>query len=123
MMNLSKDFLLAFGDKPSQVDCEIVEAFNNTSDAIKWSFLNRPQPEFRSLHWIANQLGMRRATLSRLINHGDFKLDASLIPAWDFLVGNKAVSQFIESEKTKLIDAITQTQLESIKLVMKRSAA
>lgn len=121
MMNLSKDFLLAFGDKPSQVDCEIVEAFNNTSDAIKWSFLNRPQPEFRSLQWIANQLGMRRATLSRLINHGDFKLDASLIPAWDFLVGNTAVSQYIklcferfEEERKTLLDKVREMNVRSL---------
>lgn len=109
---------------PKEVSQEVIRSFEgSTHKAIKWSFDHRTDPNGKPIAWLAKQLGMRRSTLSRMINHGDFKLDPAKVHLWDFLVGTKAVSQLVESEKTKLIDAISQTQLESIKLIMERNAA
>lgn len=95
-MNSNKDFLFIFDSDPELVSQEIIGQFRNTSDAISWSFKNRKKPEYRSVQWLSDRLCIRRQRLSRMLNHGDYKMDASLIPMWDFLVGNTAVSQYIQ---------------------------
>lgn len=119
-MKLDKDFVFIFYEDPCAVDPEIIASFESTSDAIRWSYNHRKQPEFRSMQWLSEQLGIRRQRLSRMLNQGDFKLDPSLVPMWDFLTGWTAVSQLIERRR----DEIKQMRVDGIhKAIQEKVAA
>lgn len=96
------------------VDRAVVEGFRSTSEAIKWSFDHRTNPGGKSIEWLAKHIGVRRQRLSRILNHVDFKLDTAKVALWDCLVGNKAVSQFVEIERERLVAAIAMAFQEAI---------
>lgn len=118
--NLS--FLILW-DSPKEISERIVEKFESTADAIRWSFDNRPDPGGRSIQWIAHHLKVRRQRLSRILNHGDFKLDPAQVPMWDFLVGNTAVSQYVKLTKKRMKKRIAQERTKTLKTLKERIAA
>jgi len=101
-------------DTPEDVPAAVVEQFGSTTDAFRWSFKNRTDPNGKSIEWLAKHLGMRRSTLSRLINHGDFNMNPAKVHLWDRLVGNNAVSKFVEFSKEKLEKQIIQGRMKVI---------
>lgn len=89
---------------PSAVGDDVLATFRTTACAIRWAFTNRDNPGGKPVAWLASHLGMRRQRLSRILNHGDFKLDPALVSRWDCLVGNTAVSQYVELQKRHLLE-------------------
>lgn len=107
-------------DSPKQVTQEVLNSFEGTAAAMRWAFDHRPDPNGRSIEWLAHHLGIRRQRLSRMLNQGDFKLDPSLVPMWDFLTGWTAVSQLIERRR----DEIKQMRVDGIhKAIQEKVAA
>lgn len=89
---------------PAAVPEEVLATFTTTADAIRWAYEHRDNPGGKPVAWLAAHLGMRRQRLSRILNHGDFKLDPALVSRWDCLVGNSAVSQYVELQKRHLLE-------------------
>lgn len=114
---------LILWDSPVEIDDSVIEQFQSTSDAIKWSFDHRKDPGGRSIQWIANHLKVRRQRLSRILNHGDFKLDPAQVPMWDFLVGNTAVSQYVKLTRKRMKKQIAQERTKTLKALKERIAA
>lgn len=107
--------LMAVLNGPTKAPDAVVAGFASTSDAIKWSFENRSHADSKSVAWLAHHMGMQRQRLSRVLNHGDFKLDAARVHLWDCLVGNCAVSQYVELEKQRINQAAAEVVNAAIK--------
>ena len=107
--------LMAVLNGPTKAPAEVVEKFASTSDAIKWSFEHRTHGDSKSVAWLAHHMGMQRQRLSRVLNHGDFKMDAARVHLWDCLVGNQAVSQYVELEKARINAAAAEVVNHAIK--------
>jgi hypothetical protein len=115
-MNTQREIPLAVAlSGPAKVAESDVAAFTSTSDAIRWSFKNRTNEGGKPIAWLAHHMGMQRQRLSRILNHGDFKLDPASVHLWDCLVGNQAVSQYIELEKQRLNEQVARVVNEAIK--------
>lgn len=107
--------LMAVLNGPTKAPVEAVEAFTCTADAVRWSYENRTHADSKSVAWLAHHMGMQRQRLSRVLNHGDFKLDAARVHLWDCLVGNCAVSQYVELEKQRINQAAAEVVNNAIK--------
>lgn len=105
---------------PSAVPADVVAGFATTAQAVKWAFENRTNPGGKPVSWIAKNLGVQRQRLSRILNHGDFKLDAGKVPLWDYLVGNTAVSQYVALQRDRIVKRRAEL-LEAF--LMERAAA
>lgn len=114
---------LILWDSPVEIDDSVIEQFQSTADAVKWSFELRKDPGGRSIQWIANHLKMRSQRLSRILNHGDFKLDPAQVPMWDFLVGNTAVNQYVKLTRKRMKKQIAQERTKTLKALKERIAA
>ena len=107
--------LMAVLNGPTKAPEAVVLSFASTSDAIKWSYENRTHADSKSIAWLAHHMGMQRQRLSRVLNHGDFKMDAARVHLWDCLVGNCAVSQYVELEKQRINAAAAEVVNNAIK--------
>ena len=107
--------LMAVLNGPTRAPESVVEGFESTSCAIKWSYENRSHKDSKSIAWLAHHMGMQRQRLSRVLNHGDFKIDAARVHLWDCLVGNQAVSQYIDLEKQRINSAAAEVVNNAIK--------
>lgn len=107
--------LMAVLNGPVKASDEVVSSFKSTSDAIKWSFENRTHKDSKSVAWLAHHMGMQRQRLSRILNHGDFKMDPAQVHLWDCLTGTQAVSQYVEMEKQRINAAAAEVVNNAIK--------
>lgn len=107
--------LFAVLEGPAKACNTIVSTFTSTSQAIRWSYDNRTNAAAKPISWLAYHMGMQRQRLSRILNHGDFKLDPSVVHLWDCLVGNQAVSQYVELEKQRINEAVGRMVAAAIK--------
>ncbi len=94
--------LMAVVNGPTKAPESVVQGFSSTSDAIKWSYANRSNPGGKTIAWLAHHMGMKRQRLCSVMNFGDFKMDPARVHLWDCLVGNCAVSQYVELEKQRI---------------------
>lgn len=107
--------LMAVVNGPAKAPDSVVNCFDSTSEAIKWSYANRSNPGGKSIAWLAHHMGMKRQRLSRVLNFGDFKMDPARVHLWDCLVGNCAVSQYVELEKQRINAAAAEVIGNAIK--------
>lgn len=107
--------LMAVLNGPTKAPESVVASFSSTSDAIKWSYENRTHSAAKSVAWLAHHMGMQRQRLSRILNHGDFKMDPAQVHLWDCLTGTLAVSQYVEMEKQRINAAAAEVVNSAIK--------
>lgn len=101
-------------DTPQDVPDSVIDEFENITEAFRWAFKYRTDPQGKSIEWLAKHLGMRRSTLSRLIHYGDFNMNPTKVYLWDRLVGNNAVSKLVERSKARLEKQIIEERMKII---------
>ena len=107
--------LMAVINGPTKAPESVVAGFTSTTEAIRWGYQSRTNAGGKTVAWLAHHMGMQRQRLSRVLNHGDFKMDAARIHLWDCLVGNTAATQYIELERARINSAAAEVVNNAIK--------
>lgn len=102
-------------DSTKGVSQEVIEGFGSTWEALKWAYENRTNPGGKPVSWLAKNMGMQRQRLSRMLNIGDFKMDPGLCHLWDCLVGNTALTQYVELQGERVKQARAQVIEQAIR--------